>query len=85
MAMPSGADPKDSAKTREAAKRLLDQLQRVDMDKVDILDLQITMSGDEDELTSLVEALEGEGSEESVADSNVATLDSEKDEEEDKS
>ena len=74
----------DQKKMRAAAKQLLGKLQDLDFDKVQAFDLKLVMSGDEDVLEDLAEAASGEDSEEAVADSNVATLEDEKDEEEDK-
>jgi hypothetical protein len=77
-------DVADQKKMRAAAKQLLSKLQDLDFDKVQAFDMKIVMSGDEDVLEDLAEAASGEDSEEAVADSNVATLEDAKDEEEDK-
>ena len=82
--MPKAMPAQDPRKMRDAAKQLLSKLQDLDFNKVDAFDIRIEMSGDPDAMEDIVEELEGEGDEAPMADSNVATLDSEKDETEDK-
>ena len=71
----------DKGKMREAAKELLAKLQDLDFDNVEMFDLKVVMSGDAEEMDSLMDVVpavetsdkESEKTEES--DDNTVMLD----------
>ena len=78
---PAPMSDEDKGKMREAAKELLAKLQDLDFDNVEMFDLKVVMSGDAEEMDSLmdvapaVETSDKESEKTEESDDNTVMLD----------